>query len=173
MLASQANIWATTPRSRLEKATEFSKTADANAKDDWESMFRISQYGDYGGSHYDYGILSMIMGGNMSMILGDPIFFYKIRPFSLFETNSFGVQYPNVQRLPYPELQITYLYNLVYICIYPSLGSKRWFPHRRGASTAFSRVHPILKRLETARTCVSLAAASLVQRLKIPLPRRG
>ena len=104
---------------------------------------------------------------------GIPFFFYKIRPFSLFETNSFGVQYPNFQRLPYPELQITYLYNLVYICIYLSLGSKRWFPHRRGASTAFSRVHPILKRLETARTCVSLAAASLVQRLKIPLPRRG
>ena len=140
---------------------------------DWESMFRISQYGDYGGSHYDYGILSMIMGENMSMILGDPIFFTKSVRFHFLKPTVFGVQYPNFQRLPYPELQITYLYNLVYICIYPSLGSKRWFPHRRGASTAFSRVHPILKRLETARTCVSLAAASLVQRLKIPLPRRG
>ena len=94
MLASQANIWATTPRSRLEKATEFSKTADANAKDDWESMFRISQYGDYGGSHYDYGILSMIMGENMSMILGDPIFFTKSVRFHFLKPTGLGYSTP-------------------------------------------------------------------------------
>jgi hypothetical protein len=59
-----------------------------------ESMSRISQYGDFGGSHYDYGILSMVMGENMSMILGDPIFFTKSVRFDFLKPTVLGYGTP-------------------------------------------------------------------------------